>query len=132
MKRLIMLALACLLFVAVFAPATTSAKDLFTSGSSAIDCTGATKDSAVCAEHDTTTDPASGNKGVLARVTSIVALVAGMAAVIMVIVGGVYYITANGDSGKITNARNTIMYALIGLVVIIVARALINFVVNKL
>jgi len=51
--------------------------------------------------------------------------------VIVIIVGGIRYATADGDSGKITQARNTILYAVIGLVVALLAYAITFFVVGQ-
>ena len=49
----------------------------------------------------------------------------------MIIYGGMRYITSGGDSGKITSAKNTIIYALIGLVVVALAQFIVKFVLNK-
>ena len=51
--------------------------------------------------------------------------------VFMLILGGFKYTTSNGDSAKVTSAKNTIMYSLIGLIIAIFAYAIVNFVVNK-
>ena len=52
-------------------------------------------------------------------------------AVIMIIVGGIKYVTSNGDSSKITSAKNTILYSVVGLVVALLAYAIVGFVVNR-
>src|ERR1700761_5115795 len=52
----------------------------------------------------------------IAAVVNILSTIIGIAAVIMIIVGGFRYITSNGDSGKISSARSTIVYALVGVV----------------
>lgn len=52
-------------------------------------------------------------------------------AVIMIIIGGIRYTTSNGDSGSIKSAKDTIMYAVIGLVVAIMAFAIVNFVITN-
>lgn len=49
-------------------------------------------------------------------------------AVIMLIVGGIKYATSAGDSAKVTSAKNTIIYAVLGLVVAIFAWAIVNWV----
>lgn len=54
----------------------------------------------------------------------------GAIAVVMIVVGGIRYTTSNGDSSAITSAKNTILYAVVGLVVAIMAYALVNFVVD--
>ena len=48
----------------------------------------------------------------------------------MIIYGGIQYTTSAGDSGKVTNAKNTILYAIVGLIVSILAYAIVNFVTN--
>ena len=55
----------------------------------------------------------------------------GIAAVIMIVIGGFRYVVSNGDSASITAAKNTIFYAVIGLVVAILAFTIVNFVVSK-
>lgn len=58
--------------------------------------------------------------------------IAGVVAVIMVILGGLNYVTSSGDSGKTAKAKNTILYAVIGIVVIIFAFAITTFINSKL
>lgn len=65
-------------------------------------------------------------------VINILSVVVGVIAVIMVIIGGLKYVTSNGDSNQISSAKNTIIYALIGLVVVAIAQAVVRFVLNKL
>lgn len=67
----------------------------------------------------------------IAQVINIFSVVVGVVAVIMIIYGGFRYITSGGDSGKITNAKNTIIYALIGLVVVALAQFIVKFVLEK-
>ena len=52
----------------------------------------------------------------------------GIVSVIMIIIGGFRYATSNGDSNQVSAAKNTIMYAVIGLVIAIFAYAIVNFV----
>ena len=55
----------------------------------------------------------------------------GVLSVIMLIWGGIRYATSAGDSNKVTAAKNTILYAVIGLVVAIFAYAIVNFVITN-
>ncbi|MBO7699190.1 hypothetical protein J6S39_00680 [Candidatus Saccharibacteria bacterium] len=57
--------------------------------------------------------------------------VIGVAAVIVIIMGGVTYVTSQGDAGKVTKAKNTIIYGVIGLVISILAFAIVNFVLRN-
>jgi hypothetical protein len=52
-------------------------------------------------------------------------------AVIMIIVGGLKYITSGGDSGNITSAKNTILYAIVGLIVVALAQIIVRFVLER-
>lgn len=57
--------------------------------------------------------------------------IVGVVAVIMIIYGGFRYITSGGDSGKVSGAKNAIIFALVGLVIVILAQIIIRFVVNQ-
>jgi hypothetical protein len=99
---------------------------------SGVDCSqGGTKVSAVC-QDQTTDDPISGSNGLLTKITNIVAYIAGAAAVIVIIVSGIRYITAGGNAEAASSARNGLIGALIGLTIIILARTLITYVVKRL
>lgn len=54
----------------------------------------------------------------------------GAIAVVMIVIGGIRYATSGGDSSSITSAKNTILYAVVGLVVAILAYAIVNFVLD--
>lgn len=81
-------------------------------------------DSQVCKNDD---DDANKLIGVLVNT---LLFVVGALSTVMIIVGGIMYATSTGDSGRITKAKNTIMYAIVGLVVAFVAYAIINWVVK--
>lgn len=84
--------------------------------------------SAACAKDQ---ESISGTGGVLYKVTRLIAVIAGIAAVIVMIAGGLMFVTSNGDASKAGNARNTILYAAIGLVVIVLAQAIITLIINR-
>jgi hypothetical protein len=105
--------------------------DLFHGDGNSTLCTGEAADSAVCKDK-TNKNPLTGPEGLLADITTIIAYIAGAAAIIVIIIGGIRFITSNGDSNKVATARSTILNAAIGLVVIVLARTLIIFVLNKL
>ena len=67
---------------------------------------------------------------VIQQIVSIIIGISGSIALVFVIIGGVNYMTANGDTTKIKNAKDTIMYALIGLVVCALAFAIVNWVIS--
>ena len=68
---------------------------------------------------------------IITIIVNIFSIVVGIVAVIMIIFGGFKYITSGGDSGNIQSAKNTIIYALIGLVVVALAQFLVQFVLDK-
>lgn len=73
-----------------------------------------------------------GDDGVFKRITNIVLYVVGIISVIMLIVGGVKYLVSGGDSKKVTDAKNTVLYAIIGLVIVVLSFAIVNFVISAL
>ena len=58
--------------------------------------------------------------------------VIGLVAVVMIIVGGLNYTTSAGDAAKVKKAKDTIMYGVIGLVVALLAFAIVNFVLTNI
>ena len=56
----------------------------------------------------------------------------GVIAVVVVVIGGFNYMTSGGDPGKVKKAKDTILYGLIGMVVCVLAAAIVNFVVGAL
>jgi hypothetical protein len=64
------------------------------------------------------------------QIINIFSILVGIVAVIMVIYGGFRYITSGGDSGRVGNAKNTLIYAIIGLVVVALAQFLVHFVLT--
>lgn len=64
-------------------------------------------------------------------IINVFSMVVGLIAVIMIIVGGLKYITSGGDSGKVTSAKNSIIYAVIGLVIVALAQVIVRFVLSK-
>ncbi|HSW99362.1 MAG TPA: hypothetical protein VLF71_06050 [Candidatus Saccharimonadales bacterium] len=73
----------------------------------------------------------SGPNGIIIKVANIFAFVTGVGAVFVILIGGFMYITANGDSGKANSARSAVLYASVGLVVVVIGRAIIGFVITK-
>jgi len=84
-----------------------------------------------CASSGVTNGTSSLNT-LITNIVNVFSVIVGVIAVIMIIVGGFQYVTSNGDSGKISSARNTIIYALVGLVLVAVAQFIVQFVLNRL
>ena len=87
--------------------------------------------SAACSSNPSD-NPLTGPNGLLNKIANIVALVAGVAAVIVIIVLGIAMITSAGDTQRVAQSRNGILAAVAGLVVIVLAKSLITFVINRL
>lgn len=97
-----------------------------------VDCSNpAESQSAVCvtSQH---ADPIYGNGGLFEKITGIVSIVAGGAAVLLMIVAGIRFVVSGGDANKVSGAKSTIVGCLIGIAVIVLARSLINFIVNRI
>lgn len=73
-----------------------------------------------------------GETGVFRQISSTIIYIVGIIAVIMLIWGGLRYVLSGGDSKKVTDAKNTVLYAIIGLVISFLAFAIINFVIDAL
>jgi hypothetical protein len=95
-------------------------------------CSGGQATSSAACSGQTTTDPLTGPNGLIGKVTKLIALFAGIVAVIVMIIGGFMYVLSGGDSGKVSLAKDTLVYAAVGLVVIVLGQAIIVFVINRL
>lgn len=69
--------------------------------------------------------------GDLKTIVNLLSIVAGFAAVVMIIISGIKFITAQGEASSVSSARSSLVYALIGLVVVAVAQFLVHFVLGK-
>lgn len=87
-------------------------------------------ESATCAAR-TSDNPLTGN-GTLYKISLIVSVVAGVVAVIVILLSGYRYITSGGDSQKAATAKNTLVGALVGLAVISLAQLIISTVVRSI
>lgn len=68
--------------------------------------------------------------GIVGTVINTMLFIVGILAVIMIIYAGIRYTTAHGDKSQVESAKNTLTYAIVGLVVAIIAFALVNWVVK--
>lgn len=80
-----------------------------------------------------TCDSSAGTKisKILKLVINTLSVIVGIAAVIMVIVSGFKYITSNGDSNSVSSAKSTLIYAVIGLMIVVAAQVIVHFVISK-
>jgi hypothetical protein len=124
--KLFALAMALMGFgAAVFPPASVFAAEL----NSQVDCTGI-EGSEFCSAKDNEANSLFGPEGVATKVITALNVLVGIAAVIMIIVGGLRYITSSGDPAKLNSAKNTIIYACIGVAIAAMSQVIVAFVVN--
>lgn len=82
---------------------------------------------------DSTPDnPLLGENGFISKLIRIFSLATAVAAVITIIIGGFMFVSSQGDSSGINNAKTTLTYAVVGLVVAALAQVIVVFVVDKL
>ena len=68
----------------------------------------------------------------ITNILNAIIAVLGLVCVVVMIIGGVNYMTSSGDAGKVKKAKDTILYGLIGLIVCALAFALVNFVTSNI
>ena len=73
-----------------------------------------------------------GIDGIFNTVVNILLFIVGVLSVVMLIIGGLRYVVSGGNQTAVTGAKNTILYAIVGLVVALIAYAVINFVLVSL
>jgi hypothetical protein len=135
MKKSIKVALAGLLAI----PALALSVAVFSPSSSltyADDCSGSTgtiQSGADCAAgNESGNGQLFGNGSIFATITNTLLFLVGAISVIMLIYGGIRYTISGGDSSAVTAAKNTILYAIVGIIVALLAYAIVNFVLAKL
>lgn len=96
-------------------------------------CTGAVAASASTNTSCTTTntDASAGLQQLAKTITEWFSIIVGAISIIMIIYGGFRYITSGGDSGRVGNAKNTLIYAIVGLIVVALAQLIVNFVLTQ-
>lgn len=87
---------------------------------------GGTQSSEVCAAKST--DNASSMAKIIVNT---MLFILGILAVIMIIFSGVKYVTSAGDASRVKSAKDTLTYAIVGLIVAILAYSIVNFVVTR-
>ena len=73
-----------------------------------------------------------GTTGIFTTITNIMMFILGAVSVIMIIFGGLRYVISGGDSTSVTAAKNTILYAVVGVIIALLAYAIVNFVIGSL
>lgn len=80
----------------------------------------------VCANSSESVDP------VIKTVIRYLLIISGIVSVVMVIIGGLKYSTSNGDSAKLSSAKNTILYAIIGVIISALAYGIVDYVFRSI
>ena len=75
-------------------------------------------------------DVKTGISKIAKQIVDIFSIIIGIIAVIMIIYGGFKYITSGGDSGNVSGAKNTLIYAIIGLIIVALAQLIVKYVLN--
>ena len=83
-----------------------------------------------CAQGNSSNQTLFGSNSIFTTIVNVLLFVIGAISVIMLIIGGIRYTLSGGDSGSVTAAKNTIMYAIIGLVIAFLAFAIVNWVLG--
>jgi len=72
-----------------------------------------------------------GQAGIFRTITNVMLYLVGAVSVIMLIIGGIRYVVSGGDSTAVQGAKNTILYAIVGIVVALLAYAVVSFVIGS-
>ena len=72
-----------------------------------------------------------GQAGIFSTITNVMLFIVGGVSVLMIIIGGLRYVLSGGDSGNVSAAKNTILYAIVGIIVSLLAYAVVSFVVSS-
>jgi hypothetical protein len=78
-----------------------------------------------------TSDATEKINNLIHTIVNLLSAIVGIVAVVMIIVGGLRYITSGGNDASVTGAKNTILYAIIGLIIVALAQILVRFTLSK-
>lgn len=79
--------------------------------------------------NDTSGSPSLGK--IVKVIVNVLSLIVGVAAVIMIMIGGFKYVTSGGDTNATASAKNTLIYAVVGLIVVALAQFIVQFVLHN-
>ncbi len=103
----------------------------FTLAPAASAFSGTTQGGADAARGSDQTADLFGDAGIFSTITNVLLYILGAISVIMIIIGGLRYVVSGGNSTNVTAAKNTILYAIVGIVVALLSYAIINFVLGS-
>ncbi len=73
----------------------------------------------------------SGVQSLITRIINTLSVLVGAICVIMIIIGGFRYVTSAGESNSVSGAKNTILYAIVGLIIVAFAQIIVQFVLQR-
>ncbi len=68
--------------------------------------------------------------GLVTTIVNIITYVAGVIVIFMIIFAGFRYITSTGDANKVNSAKNTLLYAIVGIIIIVMAQVIVHYIIN--
>ncbi len=101
-------------------------------GAPSVSAQGSVREGVQAARGAGTPDTLFGDGGVITTITNVLLFIAGALAVIMIIWGGLRYTISGGNASNVTAAKNTVMYAIVGLIIAFLAFAAVNFVLGAI
>ncbi len=132
--RLLLASLASVFIISAPLPAL-AATDVFKDVCNSSGGNGTQQNSTVC-QSKTGTDPAKnplyGPDGVLTTAVNILSIAVGIVAVVMIILAGLKFVTSGSNPQEVTKARETIIYALAGVVIAVLAQIIVQFVLKSI
>ena len=99
-------------------------------------CNNNAASSAVCSSNPSSSSSTQSNTNPISvqigNIVKIIVEVAGIVAVVIIIISGIKYAVSAGDANKVNSAKNTLLYAIVGLIVIVATYTIVGYVVNHL
>jgi hypothetical protein len=72
----------------------------------------------------------TGLDGVITAIVNLLSVIVGIVSVVMLVVGGLKFITSGGDANAVSSAKSTVIYALVGLLIVALAQTIVHVVLN--
>ena len=131
-NKLLILSAALGLLVPVALPAVAHAQIDVQNNVATTGCSGSNGDLTSGSTGNCTTSTAGGGLNTLIKnIINIFSIIVGLVAVIMIIIGGFRYILSGGESSSVSGAKNAILFAIVGLVIVAIAQLIVHFVLAK-
>lgn len=131
MKRLIIYLLPVISSLSLFlAPAVTSAQVTQQDINNAV-CTGSNLEFSSAPTPNCGSSATNSINHLVHTIVNYLSAIVGIIAVIMIIIGGLRYITSGGNDQNVTSAKNTILYAIIGLLIVALAQIIVHFTLSR-